>query len=71
MWLLLIRGSLPMTNNLMQIHSAGEFSDDCYMQIQAGLFQQRLKQLELPIRFSIIKKTFSFSQMQCSFLLRL
>lgn len=41
----------------MQIYSAGEFSDDCYMQIQLGLFQQRLKELELPIKFYIIKKT--------------
>lgn len=46
-----------MTNNLMQIYSAGEFSDDCYMQIQPRLFQQRLKELELPIKFYIIKKT--------------
>lgn len=46
-----------MTNNLMQIYSAGEFSDDCYMQIQPGLFQQRLKELELPINFYMISKT--------------
>lgn len=46
-----------MTNNLMQIYSAGEFSDDCYMQIQPGLFQHRLKELELPIKIHIIKKT--------------
>lgn len=46
-----------MSNNLMQIYSAGEFSDDCYMQIQPRLFQQRLKEPELPIKFYIIKKT--------------
>lgn len=27
-----------MSNNLMQIYSAGEFFDDYYMQIQPGLF---------------------------------
>lgn len=57
MQLILIRGSLPMSNNLMQIYSAGEFSDDCYMQIQPRLLQQRLKEPELPIKFYIIKKT--------------
>lgn len=41
----------------MQIYSAREFSDDCYMQIQPSLFQQRLKELELPIKFYNIKKT--------------
>lgn len=46
-----------MTNNLMQIYSAGKCSDDCYMQIQPGFFQQKLKELELPIKFYIIKKT--------------
>lgn len=46
-----------MSNNLMQIYSAGEFSDDCCMQIQPRLFQQRLKELELPIKFYIIRKT--------------
>lgn len=55
MELFLVRGSLPMTNNLMQIYSAGEFSDDCCMQIRPPLFQQRLKELELPVKFYIIQ----------------
>lgn len=46
-----------MTNNLMQIYSAGEFSDDCCMQIQPGLSQQRLKELELPVKFYNINKS--------------
>lgn len=46
-----------MSNNLMQIYSAGEFSDDCYMQIQPSLSQGRLKEPERPLKFYIIKKT--------------
>lgn len=33
-------GSLPVSNNLMQIYSAGEISGDYYMQIEPSLYHQ-------------------------------
>lgn len=62
-----------MSNNLMQIYSAGEFSDD-YMQIQSSFFHwarneqkqrypyivcdwTKMKEAELHIKFYIIEKT--------------
>lgn len=53
-----------MSNNLMQIYSSGEFSDDYYMQIQASLFHWawNKQKAEISIHCSLDKDERSLSR---------